>query len=677
MWLGDLVGMTAGEVPWPAVFGLLMMAVAVDRWRLPIALLCVGLLAGGVSASLDSAAVAAAPVGPSSVEGRVVGDPRPTRYGWAVAVRVEGLQYLVFTEDPAVVEWGDRVQVDGRFQLSSDTPPHGSTDGTVTGAAIEVVATDRLMGVANAVRSRLLSAVDPHRSPERALLAGFLVGETSSLPVSDGEALRRSGLSHYTAVSGSNVALFLAFWWVVLGPLGWTPRRRVVAGVLGVALFAAITRFEPSVLRASITAAVVLIGRRLGLMLDGWTALGWAAAVALVVSPRLGWSLGFQLSVAATIAVLGGSGLFRFEPAWIATSLSTALSANLLVGPLILARFDAVPVLAPLANVIAAPLVVSATTLGGLGALSGWNWLIGLGASLAGLVLGVARTAVGWPQMGWLGLLASAGGLVLVVRSVRARTGLLLGVALALVAVLVIPGSSPQPPAVVFLDVGQGDATLLLTEQAVVLIDGGPDELALFRALQRYHIDRVDLLVVTHAHADHIDGLRAVLGRMPVGAVWQALAPHETESSGWFMGEIARLGIPSSVPVSGMAVELGSVRLEVLAPKRRYAGTNDQSIVLLASTPAGRLLLTGDVEAVAQEDLGAILPDVLKVPHHGSDTSDLSWLARNSGELAVVSVGTDNDYGHPSQAVIDTLESAGAGIHRTDKDGDLVLDLDP
>jgi competence protein ComEC len=115
----------------------------------------------------------------------------------------------------------------------------------------------------------------------------------------------------------------------------------------------------------------------------------------------------------------------------------------------------------------------------------------------------------------------------------------------------------------------------------------------------------------------------------------------------------------------------------VLAPKRRYAGTNDQSVVLLAVTPAGRLLLTGDIEAVAQQDLGVIAPDVLKVPHHGSDTSDLSWLAGNSGELAVVSVGTGNDYGHPSQAVIETLEAAGATIHRTDQDGDLVLDLDP
>jgi competence protein ComEC len=262
------------------------------------------------------------------------------------------------------------------------------------------------------------------------------------------------------------------------------------------------------------------------------------------------------------------------------------------------------------------------------------------------------------------------------VRSVRARTVLLLGAAMALVVVLVIPGRPPQPPAAVFLDVGQGDASLLLTETAVVLIDGGPDELALFRALQRYHIDRIDLLVVTHAHADHIDGLKAVLGRMPVGAVWQALEPHQTESGEWFVGEIGRLRIPSLVPVSGTAVQLGSVRLEVLAPKRRYAGTNDQSVVLLAVTPAGRLLLTGDIEAVAQQDLGVIAPDVLKVPHHGSDTSDLSWLASNSGELAVVSVGTDNDYGHPSQAVIETLEAAGATIHRTDQDGDLVLDLD-
>lgn len=677
MWVGVGLGMAAGEVPWPAVFGLVAAIVAAaGRWRLALLMLCLGLLVGGGSAKSHSVAIAAAPSGPASGEGRVVGDPRPTRYGWAVAVRVEGLRYLVFTEERATVDWGDRVRVEGRFGLSSDNDRPGSTDGTVTGASIEFLAADPWMGVANAVRSRLLSVVDPPRSPERALLAGFLVGETGSLPVADEEALRRSGLSHFTAVSGSNVALFLGFWWVVLGPLGWTPRRRVVAGVIGVALFAAITRFEPSVMRASMTAAVVLVGRRLGFMLDGWTALGWAAALALLVSPGLGRSLGFQLSVAATIAVLGGSGLFRFEPGWLAAALSTAASAHILVGPLILTRIGVLPVLAPLANVLAAPLVVTATSLGGLGSVAGWDWLTGLGAAVAGLVLRVARTAVGWPQMGWLGLLASAGALLLFVRSVRARPTLLFGTSVVLMVVLVLPGRPPEPPAAVFLDVGQGDATLLLTEEAVVLIDGGPDELTLLRALQRHHIDRIDLVVVTHAHADHIDGLKAVLGRVPVGAMWQALAPHDTASATWLVDEVARLGIPSSAPEPGSTVQLGSVRIEVLAPTRRYAGTNDQSIVLLVVAPVGRLLLTGDVEAVAQQDLGVIDPDVLKVPHHGSDSSDLDWLARNSGELAVISVGAGNDYGHPDQVVIDTLEAAGAIVHRTDLAGDLVLDLD-
>jgi len=118
----------------------------------------------------------------------------------------------------------------------------------------------------------------------------------------------------------------------------------------------------------------------------------------------------------------------------------------------------------------------------------------------------------------------------------------------------------------------------------------------------------------------------------------------------------------------------GDISIKVLGPLRRYAGANDQSIVLLVSAGSTTMLMTGDIEEAAQADLGPITADVLKVPHHGGATSNLSWLAAVEPVIAVVSVG-DNDYGHPASEVTGVLESGGAVVVRTDHVGDVVIPL--
>ncbi|MPZ52015.1 MAG: hypothetical protein GEU79_04655 [Acidimicrobiia bacterium] len=122
-------------------------------------------------------------------------------------------------------------------------------------------------------------------------------------------------------------------------------------------------------------------------------------------------------------------------------------------------------------------------------------------------------------------------------------------------------------------------------------------------------------------------------------------------------------------------MQLGSIRIEVIAPKRRYASPNDQSVVLAVEAGARDLLLTGDVEEIAQEELPDLKADILKVPHQGAATSDPEWLQAIGADIAVVSVGP-NDFGHPSPEMIDALRNGGARIRRTDLEGDVVVPLD-
>jgi len=568
---------------------------------------------------------------------------------------------------------GDEFRVSGLFTPGVTRIHRSVVAGRISVSWSEPVDHDPAphLRVANILRERVIAVIGPTGSESRALLAGFLIGDTTELGDTSVDLMRRAGLTHFVAVSGSNVALFLLLWWLLLGPLGLRGWPRTFAGLGGLVVFAAMTRWEPSVLRASLAAGVLLVGRSIGLPLSSWATLSLAIAGALTIAGELATDVGFQLSVLAAIGVLAGSDLWQFRPSFVSTALSASVSAQALVSPLLLAVFGSVPMLSPIANVVAGPLVVAATSVAGLGVVVGSEALIGVASLFSAAVLGVAEVAAPWPQMEWSRWLLLLGCAVALARLARP---LLVPLAAILVAVSIWPVSR-QPdelPAVVFLDVGQGDATLFIDRDLTVLVDGGPDPVVLTRKLERYGIDRIDVLIVSHVHADHITGLEAVIGRIPIGSVVADFENHTTPAATWLLEEVERLGIDLTNPVPGWRFGTDSLGFEVLGPLRRYASPNDESIVVLASVGEHDVLMSGDIETFAQAELHVPGVDVLKVPHQGAATSDLGWLANHAGHTSVVSVGP-NQFGHPSPDVLGTLTAAGADIHRTDLDGDLVF----
>ncbi len=537
-----------------------------------------------------------------------------------------------------------------------------------------------LVKVGNGVRRRVMENLRTGPQDGLGLVAGFLVGDTTQLSGSDLADLRRSGLSHFVAVSGGNVALFLGALWILMWPVASRPRLRSLVGLVALGVFMVVTRWEPSVLRAGLLASLTLGARAVGFPLGSWAALGATVILALLVSAELARSLGFALSVAATLGVMAGMRIGSGRrPRWVWETLGAALAAQVAVAPILLGSFGSLPLLSPVANLAAAPLVVVSTILGGIGSVSGWQPLVGLAAFAAEGVLAVSRFLSPFPQLGWLGTaIALAAGLA-AWRWSDVRLPMLTTAVLILAVVRVFAGVSPLvgsdgagPPSVVFLDVGQGDSILVLGTGLTILIDGGPDPVILAEKLRKYRVSEVDLVVITHPHADHVRGLEAVVGNMPVGGVWDASHPHQTPAHRMLMERIAEQGIPVHRPSPGQVLRVGELEVEVMGPQRRYKHVNDQSIVLMVELAGTDFLMAADVQEVAQAELGHIQPDVLEVPHQGAATSDGRWLRANAGRLAVISVGP-NDYGHPARWVEEVLTEAGARVIRTDQHGDVVV----
>ena len=612
------------------------------------------------------------------------------------------------------VALGERVVAEGRLAPSDSSDVAALL--TTGRAPTRIRGPDPWWRASGALRASIREAV-AHRPPEQAGLVPALVdGDDAGLPAELEADFQTTGLTHLTAVSGTNLTLVVGALLLLARAVGVRGRWLALVGLLGIAGFVLLARTEPSVLRAAAMGTVGLFafgpdGRRRGLR-----ALGVALAALMLIHPALATSAGFALSVLATggIVLLGPpltEALARWLPRGIAEAVAVPTAAQLACTPVVAVLSGQVSLVAVLANLLAGPLVGPTTVLGLLGGLMGLVWPMGgrLVGTLAGwCVAGIVEVArrgadlpgasVGWgPGAGQVVLLvviclALAVGLPLLLRS-RA-----LGTVLCVVLLLVVsglpgrlwslPGGGWPPPGWVLVacDVGQGDALVIAAGPgAGIVVDAGPDPDAVDGCLDRLDIRRVPLVVLTHFHADHVDGLDGVLGGRQVDAI--ETSPVQDPPSG--VAEVresaSRSGVAVRAASYGVTRRYGDVVLQVVHPALDHpvpgagdgSSANDASVVLLVEVRGTRLLLTGDVEPPAQAELAGALEgldvDVLKVPHHGSAHQDRIWLGSLRPELALVSVGADNDYGHPAGPVLDSLEGAGAEVLRTDTGGDLAV----
>ena len=231
-------------------------------------------------------------------------------------------------------------------------------------------------------------------------------------------------------------------------------------------------------------------------------------------------------------------------------------------------------------------------------------------------------------------------------------------------------------------DVGQGDALVLpAAAHTGVVVDAGPDPVAVDRCLRDLGITDVALLVFSHYHLDHVGGLAGVLHGRRVGRVITGPLADPLSGVDLVHDQLAAHGRTITTAAVGTSYTVGAVHLEVLAPDRPYRDTrsdpNNSSLVVRASVGDVRILLSGDVEVEAQQAMldshVDVRADVMKVPHHGSAYSDPDFLAAVHARVGVISVGLGNDYGHPSPVLLDELARLGVPVRRTDRDGDVAV----
>ncbi|MFF9491458.1 ComEC/Rec2 family competence protein [Streptomyces flaveolus] len=596
--------------------------------------------------------------------------------------------------------------------------------------------------LAGRLRAGLREATDGLSADARALLPGLVVGDTSRITPDLDEAFKETDLTHTLAVSGANFTILLALLLGPPG-LAQHSERRGLAPRLGISLratallggvlalgFVVVCRPDPSVLRAAACGAVALLALATGRRRSLVPALATAVLLLVLYDPWLARSYGFLLSVLATGALLTLAPRWsaalrrRRVPPRLAEALAAAGAAQALCAPVVAVLSARVSLVAVPCNLLVEFAVAPATVLGfaalatsplSMPVAEACAWCAGWPAEW---IAGIARTGSALPGAGvdWPGSWTGAALLALATVGVLLVGRRLLGhpwwcgvCALLLVLVVVQPGPLPRvitgwpPPGwrMVMCDVGQGDALVLAAGPgAGVVVDAGPDPALVDRCLRSLGITRVPLVVLTHFHADHVAGLPGVLRGRPVGAIETTGLEEPADQAEFVRGQAAARRIPVRHAVAGEQRRTGPLSWEVVwppptpgpgtvpgapaapppDPPASTEGPNDASVTLLVRTAGLRLLLLGDLEPPAQQELAgspvaAELEgvDVLKVAHHGSAHQDPGLIRRVAPRLALISCGEDNTYGHPAPATVAALRDRGAMVLRTDRDGALAV----
>ena len=592
-----------------------------------------------------------------------------------------------------------------------------------------------------AVRSRsaeIITQLMP--APAAGLAQGILLGLDREIPKDLYERFNLTGTSHIIVISGSNISLVVAMLASAATRL-FGKRRGVWLVLSGLVVYVLLVGADPAVVRAGLMGALAVMALTLGRQSEALTSLAAAVFVMTLINPLDLWNVGLQLSSLATLGLilfstplqesaerlllrLLPSGRARQVVGLLNDALLVTLAANITTLPLIVYTFHRLPVISLLTNMLilpaqppvmlwggaallvwlAAPLLPLARVL----ALVPWLCLsytiavVRWTSALPGASLELPRFQAGWMWVSYaliFGLLwwrrqegaRRAHWLRTLAGQLPATTTLL-----ALTGALALTGLAlAQMPDgrlhVTFLDIGQGDAILIETPSGnTALVDGGPAPSALFAALGEalpFWTRRLDLVVSTHNDLDHLGGLAPAITRYQVGQVMvNGLEAHTPEFEQW-QTNLEKSGIPVLRGQAGGQVHLGDgVWLDVLSPGAQWvsgtsADSNNNSVVLRLRFGRFSVLLPGDIEAVMEEDLlrqGVWLQAaVLKVPHHGSDTSSTAaWLQAVHPQLAVIEVGKENSFGHPKAEILARYQELGIPVLRTDLNGTIEVSSD-
>jgi competence protein ComEC len=553
--------------------------------------------------------------------------------------------------------------------------------------------------------------------PDNYLLTGMLLGEKSFIPSHLKEVFTEAGIMHILAVSGLHVGIIAMALLAFLSILRLPKKLKLLTLILILIIYASITGFRPSVLRATIMFILLIGGKLINRSRNLNISLFFAAFLILLANPLILYDAGFLLSFIVTFFIINLSpilqGLFSKIVVWIKNPLAVSTAAWVGIFPLSAYFFSKVSIISIVSNIFIIPLTGIAVILGFI------TFFIGLvNISLAGIIANmnylvlnmITMIAKSFSLLPFAFVYVAQPSILVIIlyyltvffiieifykkilslKIKKKATLIILSVILMIIIVQVFfPTDNLK---VNFINVGEGDCILIEAPNKInILIDGGGTPQSDFDVgskivvpyLRRKGINEIDLLILTHPHLDHLEGLLPVLKEFKVDMVLDSGLICDLSAYKEFISLIQKKGIPYHQAKAGDNFVFSN-NLEIFLLNPLYnsdfyseSDFNNASIVVKLFYKNTDFLFTGDIEEAAEKKLliwqNILQSAVLKVSHHGSSTStNLEFLNKVDPSIAVITVGK-NHFGHPSKKIIERLEDKNIQIYRTDEDGTIII----
>lgn len=699
-------------------------------FRLPLLVIFTGLLLGlGLSClsslQTDEARRAGLTQGGGECEFTLLEDARLTSMGNSDATAHVTLDsgkvvtVRVFLPEGSDLSYGDRFLSGVSFKAPSDEATgYYNQKGialSCTAHRIEMIPDSSPLSLIGSLRKEALSVLGGGSSDAAVFLKAILFGERGELYQSDlYQEVKVVSLAHLVAVSGAHLVIVLAFVSKMLDILRIPRRIGVVVQVAFLCAYLVLVGMPISCLRASCMAGASLLAFMARRRSSALSALGLVIIVFLAGDPTLAYSVSFSLSAMATLGILLFMPLLMnwFDciplhiPRWITESFAMTLAATIPTFPISVSLFSQYSLIAPFANCIATPFLSFLLVAGVIAVLLqmviGCPFLVDICLGVAGVfceMMGqlslVPHASIPLQQDLFVGVVVlgcSATALWLLwPRPAKKNLCILGGIVVAVLLVFSLVRIENDTE-VVMLDVGQGDAFLVRSEGATLLMDTGNRPSDLLAALASCHVTDIDAIMISHADDDHCGSLRELKGIVGVDKLIMARGMQEVDSvksRSLIDDAIYLVGEENCVFIeAGTTVHVGACDLDIIAPASfTDNGENADSICALLSTDLDgdgmtewKTFFCGDAEC---EQIHALIEkgslddvDVLKVGHHGSKASlDEETLSVLKPEVALVSVGAGNRYGHPAESVLSLLGERGTHVARSDEMGSVVCNF--
>lgn len=631
---------------------------------------------------------------------------------------------IKMSQDIPSIKYGDSLYIEGEFKQPEEARNYKGYNykqylktkkiiGTVELEKVKILKSSNGSFIHN-IQKYIRDTINGTLTDEEGnLLLAILLGDKDKLSEDIQESFKTSNLSHMLAVSGAHVSyIILGLTYVLQNSIIGKKNGKIVC-IIFLLAFMAITNFTPSVTRACIMAILTLLSSIIYRKSDVYTNISVAALITLIFNPYSLLDLGFQLSYGGTIGIIIFIKRIQEKKSnskvinYIKQMALVSIYANIIIIPIMMYHFNTVSFTFIISNIMASPILVIIVITGFLFIITSitakpLTRLIAIFIKpILSILIKISQICSKLPFSNILVVTPYMFNVIsyyaIILYCIKSKKNnkckIIIGLLIVLILINFIIYIFPQKLRIFFIDVGQGDSTLIITpDKKTVLIDGGGSdsfdvgEKVLLPYLLDRRILKIDYVLISHFDTDHCGGILTIMEKVKVKNIIISEQAEHSENYERFKKLMIHKKIRLIEVKKGDKIKIGRYsEFKILFPTSRLLSENplnNNSIVAQFNYNNFKMLFTGDIEKLAEQQIlkaekAEIRADILKVAHHGSKTSSIpEFIKAVKPKIALIGVGKNNTFGHPNQQTIKNLENIKCRIYRTDLQGEIIIKID-